>query len=84
MNINWKIRMKSKTFWLGLIPAALLLVQAVAVPFGYTWDFAELGGQLTGIVNAAFALLAILGVVVDPTTPGAGDSERALNYGHEE
>lgn len=82
--INWTVRIKSKTFWLGLIPAALLLVQAVAVPFGYTWDFTELGGQLTGIVNAAFALLAILGVVVDPTTPGAGDSERALTYGHEE
>lgn len=82
--INWKIRAKSKTFWLALIPAVLLLVQAVAVLFGYTWDFAELGSQLTGIVNAAFALLAILGVVVDPTTPGAGDSERALSYGHEE
>ncbi len=82
--INWIVRIKSKTFWLGLIPAVLLLVQAVAVPFGYTWDFATLGSQLTGIVNAAFALLAILGVVVDPTTPGAGDSERALSYGHEE
>ena len=27
-----------------------------------------------------FAVLAILGVVVDPTTSGIGDSERAMSY----
>lgn len=79
-DINWQIRMKNKTFWLTLIPAALLLVQAVAALFGYTWDFAVLNRQLAAIVNALFAVLAILGVVTDPTTEGVGDSERALTY----
>ena len=32
------------------------------------------------IVNALFAVLAILGVVTDPTTEGIGDSQQALNY----
>ena len=36
MSINWKVRLRNKTFWLSLIPAALLLVQVVAAVFGYT------------------------------------------------
>lgn len=78
--INWHIRIKNKTFWLTLIPAVLLLVQAVSAPFGYTWDFVVLNQQLAAIINALFAVLAILGVVTDPTTNGVGDSERALMY----
>ena len=78
--INWQIRVKNKTFWLTLIPAVLLLVQAVSAPFGYTWDFVVLNQQLAAIINALFAVLAILGVVTDPTTKGVGDSERALMY----
>lgn len=79
-DINWQIRIKNKTFWLTLIPAVLLLVQAVSAPFGYTWDFVVLNQQLAAIINALFAVLAILGVVTDPTTKGVGDSERALTY----
>ncbi len=79
-DINWKIRIKNKTFWLTLIPAVLLLVQAVSAPFGYTWDFVVLNQQLAAIINALFSVLAILGVVTDPTTKGVGDSERALMY----
>lgn len=80
MNINWKVRIKNKSFWLALIPAVLLLIQTIAVPFGYDWDFAGLGTQLTAIVNAAFAVLSILGVVTDPTTEGVSDSAQALTY----
>lgn len=79
-DINWQIRIKNKTFWLTLVPAVLLLVQAVSAPFGYTWDFVVLNQQLAAIINALFAVLAILGVVTDPTTKGVGDSERALMY----
>lgn len=78
--MNLKVRIKNKTFWLALVPAILLLGQAVAAPFGYKWDFAGLGTQLTGIVNAVFAVLSILGVVTDPTTAGVTDSTQALTY----
>ena len=71
--IDWKKRFSSKAFWLALVPAVLLLVQVVAAPFGYQWDFALMNEQLTAIVNALFAVLAILGIVVDPTTPGVSD-----------
>lgn len=78
--INISTRIKNKTFWLTLIPAVLLLVQVCAAPFGYQWDFGILNEQLAAIVNALFAVLAILGVVVDPTTAGFGDSKRAMAY----
>ncbi len=78
--MNWKVRIKNKTFWLTVIPAVLLLIQVVAAVFGYTLDFGDLGNKLLAVVNAVFALLAILGVVNDPTTAGVADSTQALTY----
>lgn len=80
MVINWKVRFANKNFWLELIPALLLLVQMVLALFGVQMDFGELGNKLLGIVNAVFAVLAILGIVNDPTTAGSSDSLRALSY----
>lgn len=80
MNINWIVRIKNKAFWLALIPAVLLLIQVIAAPFGYEWDFVVLNEQLTAIINAVFGVLAILGVVTDPTTAGVTDSKQALTY----
>ena len=80
MNINWVVRIKNKAFWLALIPAVLLLIQAVAAVLGYTLDFAELQGKLLAVVEALFVVLTILGIVVDPTTKGIADSARALGY----
>lgn len=79
-NINWKVRIKNKTFWVAIIPAILLLVQVVASVFGFTIDLGEMGNKLLDVVNAAFGVLTILGVVTDPTTQGVSDSERALTY----
>ena len=78
--INWKVRIKNKTFWLTIIPAVLLLVQVVASVFGYTLDLGELGDRLLDVVNAVFTVLVILGVVNDPTTTGVSDSKQALTY----
>ena len=80
MNINWIARLKNKNFWVTLIPAVLLLIQTIAAVFGFTLDFGELGNQLLSVVNALFAVLAILGIVTDPTTAGIGDSKQALTY----
>lgn len=78
--INWKVRIRNKTFWLTLIPAVLLLAQVVANVFGFTVDFGELGNNLVDVVNALFAVLMILGIVNDPTTAGVSDSTQALTY----
>ena len=80
MTINWKVRIKNKAFWLAVIPAVALVAQAVAAVFGYTIDLTTMVGKLQAVVNAVFALLVILGIVVDPTTSGISDSERAMSY----
>ena len=80
MKINIPVRAKSAKFWLTLVPALTLFVQVAAAPFGYKWDFGVLNQQLADIINALFAVLAIVGVVVDPTTAGLSDSAQALTY----
>ncbi len=78
--INWRVRVKNKSFWVAIVPAALILVQSVLACFGVTWDYTSVSQELVAVVNAAFAVLAILGVVVDPTTAGVGDSGQAMGY----
>lgn len=80
MKINWGVRLKNKDFWMALIPALALVVQAIVAVFGYTLDLSTLSGKLLAVVDAVFALLVILGIVNDPTTDGLGDSKRAQSY----
>ena len=78
--INWKVRIKNKVFWIALIPAMLLLIQTGCSVFGVELDFGNLQDKLLAVVNALFAVLVILGIVADPTTEGLGDSKRAMSY----
>lgn len=80
MSINWKVRIKNKNFWLALIPALILLVQVVASIFGFSLDLSDMNGKLLALVDAVFAVLAILGIVNDPTTAGLSDSKLAMTY----
>ena len=80
MQVNWRVRVNNKAWWLSMVPAVLLLAQVVATPFGYDWELDVLGEQLTDIVNAVFAVLTLLGVVADPTTEGMSDSVKAMGY----
>lgn len=78
--INWKVRFVNKAFWVAFVPAILLLIQVMAAVFGYTLDLGDLGNKLLAVVNALFAVLALLGIVTDPTTAGVSDSTQALTY----
>ena len=78
--INWLVRIKNKAFWVALIPAVLMLIQMIAAVFGYNLDLGALGDKLLAVLNSLFVVLAILGIVTDPTTEGVADSERALTY----
>lgn len=80
MNINWKVRLKNKRFVLTLIPALALLVQAFMTIFGITIDLSEIVKNVVAFVNALFIVLAIIGIVNDPTTDGFKDSNKAMTY----
>lgn len=80
MKINWKVRVRNKAFWVTLIPTALLLVSQVAGVFGFALDLTALGDKLIGIAGTVFLILSLVGIVVDPTTEGVNDSERAMGY----
>lgn len=80
MKINWKVRIKNKVFWVAIIPAVLLLAQQICALFGVELEVAWLSDQLIGIVGTVFTVLALVGVVADPTTQGVSDSKQALTY----
>ena len=80
--INWKVRLKNPAFWTGLIGVLATLAISVAQLLGV--DIAEVvtGWQsaLVALVTAIFGILALVGVVADPTTSGVRDSNQALTY----
>lgn len=78
--INWTVRLKNKNFWLALVPAIALLLQAGADIFGIKLDFGVTIDKILVFINVLFALLVLIGIVNDPTTSGFSDSERALGY----
>ena len=80
MKINWKVRLKNKTFWVGLVPTLLLLVQHICGLFGIEMNISDLSDKLIAIVGLIFTVLALLGVVNDPTTKGLSDSTQAMTY----
>ena len=80
MKLNWVVRLKNKTFWMTVIPAIFVLVKTVATALGFNIDLAETESVILQVVNVVFVVLAVLGVIVDPTTKGINDSTRAMTY----
>jgi len=78
MKINWKVRLKHKPFLVALFSLVLILVQQIASIFGI--DTTIYNEQITILFNTILSILVLLGVVIDPTTQGVTDSEKALHY----
>ena len=78
--INWKVRFRHKTFWTSLLPLLILTVQNLARVFGFEIDLGDKTNEIMAAVTPMLSALTLLGIVVDPTTKGIGDSERALSY----
>ena len=77
MKINWIVRFKNKAFWVAIIPAILLLAQQICALFGVELNIAGLSDQLIAIVGTAFSVLALVGIVNDPTVASLSDREQA-------
>lgn len=78
--INWEVRLRSKWFWVAIIPMLLLLIQQIAAIAGVTLDFEDFQARALAIVETVFMILGICGVIVDPTTNGFKDSAQAMTY----
>ena len=78
MKINWKIRVKNPVFWATLIPATATFIYTVLALLGIAPTIDE--HTLTNGLLAVVTGLSTVGVLVDPTTKGINDSERAMNY----
>nr|WP_315057855.1 phage holin [uncultured Lysinibacillus sp.] len=78
MENNWKVRLKHKQFWVSLI--ALLLVLANQTAGIFNVDITIYNAQITAVSETVLSILGLLGIIIDPTTKGTSDSERALNY----
>ncbi|WP_068983855.1 phage holin [Lysinibacillus xylanilyticus] len=78
MKINWKVRLQHKQFWVSLI--ALLIVLANQIAGIFNVDITIYNDQVTAISETVLSILALLGIIIDPTTKGTSDSVQALNY----
>ena len=73
MKIDLKSRMRNKTFLVAMFAAVSMLIQSILEPFGV--DVTILNEAITNVFNAALVLLIIIGVVIDPATPGIKDKK---------
>ena len=78
MKLNWKVRFKNKV-WLG---SFLSLIVGFVYSMLALFDvFPEVTQSLVlQLMNQVLTFLGLIGVIVDPTTAGMGDSERAMQY----
>lgn len=78
MKINLKARMRNKTFVISSSVLIISFIYGLLSLLGIVPRISE--KQITDLVYMAVNILALLGVVVDPTTKGICDSDRALTY----
>ena len=78
MKINIEARLKNKVFLISMSVLLISIIYKVLSLFGIAPSVDE--SAVLEVVSMVVDFLALLGVVVDPTTKGINDSERALTY----
>lgn len=78
MKINWKVRFKNPTWLTMFISLIVGFAFNILKMFEVVPKITE--NQIMEIVSQALTFLGLIGVLVDPTTSGIGDSERAMSY----
>lgn len=78
MKVNWKVRFKNKVWLSSFICAVVAFVYNVLGMFEIFPVITQ--NTIMQIVNEFLLLLSLVGVIIDPTTEGANDSIRAMNY----
>ena len=78
MKINWKARFKNKTFVITFLTLVIAFVYQILGLFGVVPPISE--QSLVNFITLLVNILAFVGVVIDPTTDGMNDSDRAMLY----
>ena len=78
MKLNWKVRFKNKT-WLSMFISLIVgFVFNILKMFDIVPVVTE--NLVMNIVGQVLTFLGLIGVIVDPTTAGIEDSNRAMSY----
>jgi len=81
MKINWKVRIRNPYFWFGLF-GVIFTAMGVTPEMFTSWALVK--ESVMQCVGNPFMLgsivVAVVGVLHDPTTKGVGDSGTALTY----
>ena len=78
MKMNWKVRFKNKTWLFMFLSLIIGFVFNMLKCFEIYPAVTE--NQVVNILNQVLTFLGLVGVLVDPTTAGLGDSDRAMGY----
>ena len=78
MKLNWKVRFKNKAWLATFLSLIIGFVYNILDMFEIAPAITQ--NAVTQIVGQVLTLLGLLGVLVDPTTEGFGDSNRAMSY----
>lgn len=76
--INWKLRIQNKATLWAIISLVVSMVYRILDAFGVIPSFSQ--DFVLEIAADILTLLGLLGVIVDPTTDGVSDSQRAMGY----
>lgn len=78
MKINWKLRLANKTTLTALIACIVAFIYQLMGIIGIIPSIAE--NDILTLAGVIINILVALGIVVDPTTSGVSDSNKALEY----
>ena len=78
MKINWKVRLRNKPWLMSFTALVITFVYDLLAMLEVVPAVSE--EKIMGIVQLVLTLLTALGVLIDPTTQGVQDSDRALLY----
>lgn len=78
MKINWKLRLQNKTTLIAVVAQVIAIVYALLALAGIVPGIPQ--DAVSQVCYMLVELLCLLGIVVDPTTKGVGDSANAMSY----
>lgn len=78
MKLNWKVRFKNKIWLTSFISLIVGFIYNVLSSFEIFPSVTQ--SAIMQIIGNILEFLGLIGVIIDPTTAGINDSNRAMTY----